>query len=239
MKAKYLWRSAALGVACLGAVALSGLPFADASTSAHIAEAGSGEKQVLHCAKFEKGDPQVCAIYVKGVRGPKGPRGMTGAVGPVGPQGVQGPRGVQGPQGPVGPIGPRGPQGIQGIQGIQGAPGHTVVKTGTPVVESPSATGSGDGTGFQLPPAIASCTNSADPEAYGGGASISRTGQYYLGDVVTLASHFLGTLNGNTVTPPTSGSNLSAANAYEADAVVTFLHAGDTATVTPYVVCGP
>jgi hypothetical protein len=95
---------------------------------------------------------------------------------------------------------------------------------------------------------------STDPEAYGGGATIQKTGTEATGDVVTLEQHYIGTLNGGGTVDPTPALGSAAGtvyqpsttapvvpppNAYEAQAVVTELAVGDTATVQAFVVCGP
>jgi Collagen triple helix repeat (20 copies) len=238
MKFKYLIHAAVIAGACSLAVVLIGLPGASASPTARVADVGGtgGEKQLLQCATFDFGDPAVCGIRLRGPRGPRGPRGATGKVGPVGPIGAAG---APGPQGPIGPVGPQGPQGPQGIQGIQGAPGHTVVVAGTKVTV----------TGFEqdtaVAPTVAQCPTSGDPEAYGGGVQIQTpTGAESNGDVVTLEQHFLGSYDSSTglVDPlgTTAGTaSTQAANAYEGQAVVTYLASGDSVTVQSYVVCGP
>jgi hypothetical protein len=232
MKAKFLMRSATVGGACLAAVALSGLPWADASTSARVAEAGGGEASThLKCVMFDAGDTPVCGITIRGAKGPRGIRGNTGAIGAVGPQGAQGAQGAAGAQGPQGVQGEVGPVGPTGPQGIQGAPGHTVVVTGTPVV----VPGTGQ-TNTSVGPAVARCdTSSGDPEAYGGGVNITKTGTNNPGDAVAIQSQFLGTYSSGSVTPNPS----QPANAFEAEGVIIYLAPGDTATMSPYVVCGP
>jgi hypothetical protein len=113
-----------------------------------------------------------------------------------------------------------------------------VVLTGPAVTESP--VGQNDPVGKMLT-AVARCTDSSEPEAYGGGVQIVKTPG---SDIVTIQSHYLGTyVNQTTVTPPsvnaTQASSAQSANAYEAQAVVTYLADGHTVTITPYVVCGP
>lgn len=236
MKVKYLIRFAALAAACSLTVAMAGLPWADArpTRSADTGRVESASR--LHCVHFDLGDQPVCGILRKGPRGLRGIQGKVGRVGPAGPQGATGPQGTQGPTGPVGATGPQGPQGIQGIQG---APGHTVVVAGTKVPV----------TGFQqdatVPPTVARCPSNGDPEAYGGGVQIQTpSGAESNGDVVTLQQHFLGTYDSATgLVDPFSGASgtpsTQAANAYEGQAVVTYLAAGDSATVQAFVVCGP
>jgi hypothetical protein len=246
LKFKRLTRFAALGVACLAATALTGLPWADASSTTARTAATDVGKPLVKCLKFDFDDQQVCGILRQGPRGPRGPKGKTGATGATGPIGATGATGAQGPQGAVGPVGAVGPQGPQGIQGIQGSPGHTVVVAGTQVVEAPPAGGPADPQGTELTPTVARCTAPGDPEAYGGGVQIQKSGSEVGGDVVTLDQHYLGTYNSGTgfVDALPAGStpgtvSTQAANAYEGQAVVTFLAAGDTVTLQSYVVCGP
>lgn len=240
MKFKFLIRAVAVGGACLAAVALTGLPFASARTGAHVADAGVGEAH-HKCFTFDFGEGPVCTVILKGPRGAKGQRGKTGPIGLTGPQGAVGPQGVQGPVGPQGNVGPTGPTGPQGIQG---APGHTVVVAGTLTTLTAPSGGTPQGTALQ--PSVARCTVPADPEAYGGGVQIQRSGTHSGGDVVTIAQHYLGNYNSGTgqvdaipagTTPGTVSS--TAANAYEGQAVVTQLSQTDTVTVQAFVVCGP
>ncbi|MGO9904503.1 MAG: hypothetical protein ACLP4R_05980 [Solirubrobacteraceae bacterium] len=259
MKFKRLIRILAFGAACAAVGALTGLPWADAnSTPAHTAAASDTGKPLIKCLTFDADDPMVCGILRQGPRGPRGPKGKTGPQGAVGPQGVTGP---QGPQGPTGPVGATGPQGPQGIQGVQGAPGPTVVVAGTPEVETGLAAFTAseitEGEGATVAPSVATCqpVASTDPEAYGGGATIQKTGTEASGDVVTLEQHYVGTFDSGTglvdATPPlgsaagtvyqpsTTAPVVPPPNAYEAEAVVTELAIGDTATVQAFVVCGP
>ena len=92
---------------------------------------------------------------------------------------------------------------------------------------------------------MAQCTVPADPEAYGGGVQVLKSGTESGGDVVTLDQHFLGNYVSPTQvdalpagTVPGTVSTV-AANAYEGQAVVTELAGGDTVTLQSYVVCGP
>jgi hypothetical protein len=124
------------------------------------------------------------------------------------------------------------------------------VVAGTKVVQQAPVGGVPEGT--ELPATVARCTDPADPEAYGGGVQILKNGTESAGDVVTVDQHFLGTYNSGTglvdalpagTTPGTVSTQ--AANAYEAQAVVTELAGGttptngDSVTVQSYVVCGP
>lgn len=249
MNYKGLTRIAALAVVGVAAAALAGLPWADARPAATAAaETGTNH---LRCVHFDVDDQPVCGVERPG---PRGLRGAPGPAGPTGLSGATGPTGAQGPQGPVGPAGPagaqggqgdqgaQGDQGVQGVQGLQGAPGHTVVVAGTKVTEvAPAA---GDPTGTEITPTVAQCPATGDPEAYGGGVQIQKSGTESGGDVVTVDQHYLGTFDNGRVDALPAGTapgtvSTQAANAYEAEAVVTELAGGDTATVQSFVVCGP
>jgi hypothetical protein len=238
--------------ACLGTVALTGLPWAEANPRAQIADVATvnGEKVVAHCFKFDPGDPGVCTELLKGPRGSRGrtgktgPRGHTGHVGHIGLTGPIGLTGATGPIGPTGPIGLTGATGPIGATGIQGAPGATVVVDGTLV--SVTAPPQGEAQGTELTPSVAQCTDVNDPEAYGGGVLIQPTGTEQGGDVVAEQNHFLGTYVSSTqvnpIPAPSSAAGTASttpANAYEAQAVVSQLSGGDTVTVQAYVICGP
>jgi hypothetical protein len=141
---------------------------------------------------------------------------------------------------------PRGPQGVPGQtgpQGIQGAPGSTVEVTGTRV--GPIISNNGvPGQGTELTPSVAKCPIGPDPEAYGGGVVITKSGTNSTSDVVTLETGLLGTYVSATQVSPASGSAVGSvsqqpSNAYEAIAVVTQLNSGDSVTVQSYVECGP
>lgn len=236
MKAKQLIRAAVIGGTCLAAGALTGLPWADASSPRAAADVGTTHLQCLH---FDVDDQQVCGILRTGPRGPQGSKGKVGRTGPIGPQGATG---AQGPQGPTGALGATGPQGPQGPQGIQGAPGHTVVVAGTQVTETAPA--GGDPLGKELGPSVAVCTAQGAPEAYGGGVQIQKSGSESGGDVVTVDQHVLGTYSNGTFSVLPAGTTAGtvssqAANAYSGQAVVTELAGGDTVTLQSYVVCGP
>jgi hypothetical protein len=249
MTVKRMSQVAIVVAACTVTVALTGLPWADASPRVHTADVQgtSGEIQVAHCFKFDTGDPQVCTELLKGPRGSRGRTGKTGPKGHTGHIGRTGPTGAAGPIGPTGPIGATGAvgaTGATGAQGIQGAPGNTVVVAGTLITET--APPAGDSQGKELTPSVAQCTDPADPEAYGGGMQLQKSGTESLGDVVTEQDHFLGTYDAGTglVDPIPVGSTPGtvssvAANAYQAQAVVSQLTGGDTVTVQAYVVCGP
>jgi hypothetical protein len=251
MSVKRMSYVAMVVAACLGAVALGGLTWADASPKARIAdEPGAGEKQVAHCFKFDAGDPEVCTEMLKGRRGKrgrtgrKGPKGHVGRVGHAGATGATGPIGPTGPIGVTGVTGATGRTGATGATGIQGAPGATVVDAGTRI--SVTAPPQGEAQGTELTPSVARCTLIADPEAYGGGVQIQKSGTENGGDVVTEQNHIVGTYDNGTgfVDPIPSGSvagtvSTTPANAYESQAVVSQLAGGDSVTVQAYVVCGP
>ncbi len=255
MRFRYVVHVGAVVGACCAVVALVGLPWADASPAARVADAGGtgseAAKLPRQCVSFDFGEGPICGILRPGPRGLRGFTGPVGKVGPVGPVGATGP---QGPTGAVGPQGIQGPQGVQGIQGVQGAPGPTIVVAGTQVKEVGATGGTPEGT--MITPTVAQCPAAGtpnpnggtyeDPEAYGGGVQTQISGgDPSNGDVVTLANHFLGTYVSPTqVNPLPAGSTPGAvsaapANAYEAQAVVTELAQGDTATVQSFVVCGP
>jgi hypothetical protein len=225
---------------------------ADASTNARIADVpgSAGENQVVHCFKFDAGDPQVCTELLKGPRGKrgrtgkKGRKGHTGRIGHTGATGATGPIGPTGPIGVTGATGATGATGSTGATGIQGAPGATVVEAGTHITVTAPLQGEAQGT--ELTPSVARCTTVADPEAYGGGVQIQKSGTESGGDVVTEQNHFLGTFDSGTgfvdVIPPgtTAGTvSTTPANAYESQAVVSQLAGGDSVTVQAYVICGP
>jgi hypothetical protein len=222
----------AIGAACVTASALSGLPLAWAHSSgpkAKAADVGAG-KPLVKCVRFDTDDPKVCNVLL---RGPAGPPGARGKAGKTGARGLRGATGAQGPQGVPGQTGP---------QGLQGAPGPTVEVTGTKVGPIPSINGV-PGQGTELTPSVAKCPID-HPEAYGGGAVITKTGTNSASDVVTLETGLLGTYVTSTQVSPASGPNagdVSAqpANAYEAIAVVTVLNNNDKVTVQSYAECGP
>jgi hypothetical protein len=260
MKFKRLISIVGLGALCAAAGALIGLPWASANPatpSATVASSDTG-KPLVQCLTFDADDPLVCGILRKGARGPRGKVGKTGPQGLIGPQGATGPQGPQGPTGPVGATGAQGIQGIQGIQGAQGAPGPTVVVAGNSVTETGaealSAAPITGGEGAPVGPTIAQCpaltATMDDPEAYGGGVQIQKTGTEATGDVVTIEQHYAGTYvpaNGGTpasVSPLPAGTtpgtiSTTPANAYEGQAVVTELAVGDSVTAQAFVVCGP
>lgn len=259
MKFKRLVSIVGLGALCAAAGALIGLPWASAKPATPSASLASDTgKPLVQCLTFDADDQLVCGILRQGPRGPHGKVGKTGPQGLTGPQGATGPQGPQGPTGPVGATGPQGIQGIQGIQGAQGAPGPTVVVAGNPVTETGtealSAAPITGGEGAPVGPTIAQCPavtpTMDDPEAYGGGVQIQKTGTEATGDVVTLEQHYAGTYvpaNGGTpasVSPLPAGTtpgtiSTTPANAYEGQAVVTELAVGDSVTVQAFVVCGP
>lgn len=259
MKFKRLISIVGLGALCAAAGALIGLPWASAKPAPPSASLASDTgKPLVQCLTFDADDQLVCGILRQGPRGPHGNVGKTGPQGLTGPQGATGPQGPQGPTGPIGATGPQGIQGIQGIQGAQGAPGPTVVVAGNPVTETGaealSAAPITGGEGAPVGPTIAQCPavtpTMDDPEAYGGGVQIQKTGTEATGDVVTLEQHYAGTyVPASGMTPAsvnplpagTSAGTISTtpANAYDGQAVVTELAVGDSVTVQAFVVCGP
>jgi hypothetical protein len=243
MKFKHLSRVTVLGAICLVGMAAGGLSWAVAAGPL-ASSAATGKT----CVQTDVEGQGVCAIMrrgPKGVTGPRGVRGKHGPIGVTGATGLEGPQGQTGPQGGTGPTGPKGDTGPQGLQGVQGAPGHTVVVAGTLVQETAPA--GGDPQGKQLTPTVANClgVSSSTPEAYGGGVVIQKSGSQSTGDVVAIQQHFLGAFVSPTqVNPLPAGStpgtvSTTAANAYEGQAVVTQLNAGDSVTAQAYVVCGP
>ena len=191
MSVKRMVYVAVVVAASLATVALTGLPWAEASTRARIAdvEGSAGEKVVAHCFKFDAGDPGVCVKLLKGVRGKTGKTGKTGAKGKTGAIGHIGPTGPIGPIGPIGITGVTGATGLTGATGatgatgIQGAPGATVVVAGTLVTVIAPVQGEQQGT--EPTASVAQCTDINDPEAYGGGVQIQKSGTEEGGDVVT------------------------------------------------------
>jgi hypothetical protein len=249
MKFKHLSRVTVLGVVCLIGMAAGGLSWAMAAgPQASVADASNTN---IKCIKFDTDDQSLCGIMrrgPKGIRGPNGIRGKLGAKGNTGATGNTGAQGLTGPKGDTGGTGVKGDtgaQGNQGIQGVQGAPGHTVVVAGTQVSKTGGA--GGEPQGELLPATVAQCPapSSGTPEAYGGGVTIQKSGAQSTGDVVTIQQHFLGTFVSSTsVSPLPAGStpgtvSTQAANAYEGQAVVTQLNAGDSVVAQAYVVCGP
>jgi collagen triple helix repeat protein len=254
MRSKSLIRITACVAACLAGTAFAGLPWADASSQALTGKAGHAG---VLCLRFDVDDQPGClGLGPRGQHGSRGLRGATGLRGVTGPVGLVGPLGAVGALGPIGPQGARGMQGIQGIQGPTGAfgpdasnpTGHTVIVLGNKIGPIPFP--SGPATGTELTPSVARCPVSGpDREAYDGGARIitsdpNNPGQP-TGDVVGLESSFPGLYAGQTQVDPLplgsrpGGVSNQAANAYEAQAVVSEVHSGDNVTVQSYVVCGP
>ena len=165
----------------------------------------------------------------------RGPAGLPGARGKAGKNGA---RGARGATGATGAQGPQGVPGQTGPQGIQGAPGPTVEVTGAKV--GPIISNNGvPGQGTELTASVAKCPIGPDPEAYGGGAVITKSGTNSTSDVVTLETGLLGTYVSPTQVSPASGSAVGSvssqpSNAYEAIAVVTQLNSGDSVTVQWY-----
>jgi Collagen triple helix repeat (20 copies) len=250
MRKSRIIRLASLCAMCVAAIAVLGLPAASASTSNPLLHAASTDnsKSLIKCLRFDLDDQLVCGIMRRGPRGYRGYRGSTGkrgATGATGATGASGATGATGPQGPIGPQGPKGDtgtQGPQGIQGVQGAPGPTEEVLGTTVtIHNPQSGGSLTGT--EMTPSVARCpTSGADREAYGGGSQITKSGG---GDTIAVESAYPGQFVSSTeVDPPfqssdTPGTTAQAANAYQVTAVINQLSAGQSVSVTSYVICGP
>jgi hypothetical protein len=246
MKFKHLSRVAILGATCLVAAAFAGLSWAGVGPLAVSADAGQTQ---LKCVKLDVDDQQVCGIMRRGLTGARGPQGRRGLTGAKGKTGATGARGLTGDQGPQGVVGPVGPQGLQGLQGVQGAPGHSIVVSGSQVQETAPTGGSGEQDKV-LTPSVAKCPapSAGTPEAYGGGVTIQKAGAQSTGDVVSIEQHYPGTFNSGSGLvdqlpsapgSPANTASTTAANAYQGQAVITQLNAGDTVTVQAYVVCGP
>jgi hypothetical protein len=241
MTFKRIAQSFALGLLLVGGSALAAPMGAMASTPGNPLIAHGAERPgvpLVNCIRFDTDDPLVCGVLRKGPAGKRGPKG---------PRGRRGYRGFKGPLGPVGPRGPQGiqgGQGIQGIQGLQGDPGPTIQAAGN-VISNTNGLGANE-TGLELPPSVALCPPS-NPEAYGGGAQIIKSGAHSTGDVVTLENSFQGHANGASEVDPMPGSGVpfagqdsaSFADAYEAQAVITELGQGDQVTVQAFATCGP
>jgi hypothetical protein len=262
MSPRHLIRIVGLIVACFAAVAFSGL--AIAASNSHAGDDGSPpaphKSHGKYCVKVDNDDSTYCLPYGpsgktgnRGPRGAQGPVGAMGAVGLVGAVGAVGNQGIQGPRGHVGVTGPTGPTGAFGAtQTAPGGPytgGNTIIRVGQMI--GPLFMG-GVPTGTVVnPPAVARCpTSGIDKEAYSGGAIIKTTNGNdpntpTSGDVVGLFQAYPGLFNGrNEVDPLPLGSaphgvSTLAANAYEAQAVITELNPGDSVSIQAYVVCGP
>ena len=253
MTSTRLFRIAASLGASLAVAALAGLSWADAGSRPATAAASSHRRL---CVRYDSDDTPQCLTRI----GPPGRRGQRGLTGRRGPQGPVGPVGATGPVGAIGARGATGAQGIQGIQGIQGPTGSpgvfdatgydpggsTVAVLGTQITASfPS----GPDTGTELPPSVARCPNSGvDREAYDGGAIINTKNQMNQpssGDVVGLESSFPGLYVSQTEVDPlpigaqAGAVSIQAANAYEAQAVISEMQSGDNVSVQAYVICGP
>jgi hypothetical protein len=259
MSSNRLIRIGTLAGACLLVAALAGLSWADAGSRPRAVGASAHGRL---CVRYDIDDTPQCLTAF----GPRGQQGQRGATGRRGPQGVVGPVGATGPLGAVGARGATGAQGIQGIQGIQGPTGSlgvfcqtpqcpangydpggsTVAVLGTQITASfPN----GPDTGTELPPSVARCpTSGVDREAYDGGAIIltkNSMNQTTEDDVVGLESSFPGLYVSQTEVDPlpigaqAGAVSIQAANAYEAQAVVSEMQSGDNVSVQAYVICGP
>jgi hypothetical protein len=254
MSLKRVVHAGAVGAASVSLIALATAPVAGAVILPKATAADVSGQSLVNCIRFDVDDQLVCGVLrqgkpgktgPRGAQGRTGPRGRTGKTGAEGAPGALGPFGLTGLTGPTGPAGPIGPQGIPGVkgdtgatgpQGAQGSPGGTVIVTGNVGRFAASVNGN---EAQLLPVSVAECPASIHTQAYGGGGIINITGKTSAGDVVTLQSSYPGLANGPNEVDPVSSTSPGAGNAYEAQAVVTNLSGGDTATVTAYVVCGP
>ncbi|MGH7922170.1 MAG: hypothetical protein ACREQM_19860 [Candidatus Dormibacteraceae bacterium] len=254
MNIRRLIQIAAAAAVCLGATAFAGLSWAASDGGAVprgsmlAATAKAKSHPGVICVRYDSDDTPQCLGH-----GPRGYRGHRGHIGTRGARGTVGPVGATGPIGATGPTGATGPQGIQGIQGIQGAagtfstdgsdPGGNVEEVlGTKV--GPITITQAPETGTELTPSTARCRSAGvDREAYDGGAIITTSNPGV--DVVGLEASFPGLYVGATeVDPLPLGAapgkvSSMAANAYEAQAVITNVASGDQITVQAYVLCGP
>jgi Collagen triple helix repeat (20 copies) len=267
MRSKRLMRFVTPLGACLAVAAFAGLSLAQASSKPKANGASHSGRLCLRYDSDDT--PQcLTRVGPRGKQGQRGLTGRSGPQGVVGPVGATGPVGAVGLQGPTGAQGIQGIQGIQGVQGGPGvfAPGgydpgcwppagspspslpcgQVVTVIGTQITASfPS----GPATGTELPPSVARCPNSGvDREAFDGGAIITtknQQNQTSTGDVVGLESSFPGLYVGQTEVDPLpigaqpGALSIQAANAYEAQAVISEVQSGDNVTVQAYVICGP
>jgi hypothetical protein len=248
---RHLIRIVALVGACLAGTAFAGLSLARTSSHASAKHVKQAQHAGQLCVRYDTDDPQAQCLR----RGPVGRRGPRGAQGPIGVTGARGPVGLVGPVGAVGPQGPIGAQGAQGSQGIQGpngahvGGGNTQLVLGSKIGPIPF-TANAPGIGTELTPSVARCpTAGANREAFDGGAIISTANPNQpglpTGDVVGLEGSYPGLYAGPTEVDPlplggTPGAvSPEAANAYQAQAVITQMHSGDNVTVQAYVICGP
>jgi hypothetical protein len=252
---------------CLAVAVFAGVSLAQAGSrdKSHATKARATASSGRLCLRYDSDDTPQCLTKF----GPRGKQGLRGPTGRRGPQGVVGPVGATGPVGAVGARGATGAQGIQGIQGIQGPTGSLGVFCESPQIPQCDANGydpggstvsvlgteitasfpSGPDTGTELPPSVARCPNSGvDREAYDGGAIIiteNQLNQVTKDDVVGLESSFPGLYVSQTEVDPlpigaqAGAVSIQAANAYEAQAVISEMQSGDNVSVQAYVVCGP
>jgi hypothetical protein len=246
MSVKRLIAVALASGGALAALALAGLPWAQASERASTRASGTPCFQLAAEAGFCFGPGPQGARGARGARGPSGRHGANGLTGSTGPIGATGPTGLRGPVGPL---------GLQGITGVQGPPGvfasggddpgyHTITVVGSKIGPIPSASGSM--MGVELTPSVARCPSGGpDTEAIDGGLTITLAGASRAADVVAPENSYPGIFISQTeVDPLPEGSTPGAistepANAYEGQAIVTQLSFGDSVTVQAYVVCGP
>lgn len=268
MQAKRLIRIATPLGACLAVAVFAALSLAQAA-SAPESHGVSHSARRLCLRYDSDDTPQcLTRVGPRGKPGRRGPTGRRGPRGAVGPVGATGPVGAVGLPGATGAQGITGIQGVQGIQGGPGvfAPGgydpgcwpappasppsspcgQVVTVIGTQITASfPN----GPATGTELPPSVARCPNAGvDREAFDGGAIITTKNaqnQPSTGDVVGLESSFPGLYVSQTEVDPlpigaqAGALSIQAANAYEAQAVISEMQSGDNVTVQAYAICGP
>jgi hypothetical protein len=264
---RHLIRVAGIVGACSVAAALTGLPWADASS--HAGRGAVTGAAAARCSakgdrkiQFDGDDTPACVKLRVGKRGRRGRTGARGHIGHIGKTGVAGGQGPVGPTGLIGPTGPTGATGAVGAVGATGATGpsgafvqasgstpagsdpggHTVVVLGTTV--GPLTFPQGPGTGTELTPSVARCpTSGPDQRAFDGGATITPSDT--ANDVVGIESAFPGLYVNQTEVDPLplgsspGGVSLEPANAYEVQAVIGTVTSRSTVTVQSYVVCGP
>jgi hypothetical protein len=264
MTSQHLIRLATVAGACLATAGFAGLSVAAAGRPESRSAATAGQpaghlrgttqhstqaRRGVICIRYDADDtPQCLGHGPRGLRGPRGRTGRRGARGAVGLTGVVGPAGT------IGPTGLTGATGIQGFQGIMGQtgafapggrdPGGNLEEVLGSKIGPITFTNSVPGTGTELTPSVARCPIAGvDTEAYDGGAMITTSNPGV--DVVGLESSFPGLYAGASEVDPlplgaTPGSvSTEAANAYEAQAVISSVRSNDQVTVQSYVVCGP
>jgi Collagen triple helix repeat (20 copies) len=212
----------------------------------------TGELRLVSAARGCRADETRTRWNQKGRRGPigrVGPRGAAGAPGPqgpAGPQGVQGERGATGATGTtgatgvtgaMGPPGPSGPAGADGTTGPQGPPGAQGLQGG-PGPQGPiGPQGPAGPTGSQL----VAGTPVTSPANAARNSSLTATASCPAGKVVLGGGGLATTTSAQkervhlTASYPTSTTTWSATGIVG----IAALGAGQTMTVTAYVLCSP